>query len=217
MLYHPYTYGPSANRILPGMASAYGTHLPPQAKYPSIDPRATVRNSWILGDVTIGPWVHIVNATIRADEGSPFFIGASSNIQDGVVLHGHNTFNNGQSVLENLVTVPNRGQFSIYVGEYVSVAHQALLHGPVYIGSNSFIGFKSTIHKAKIGRNVEIGAHSYIANVTIPDNTAIAPGSIITRPEDIGRYKTQRLGKNEKISAINTELAQAYQGMTYFC
>lgn len=190
-----------------------GQYLPRPVGTPQISPQATVRDSSILGEVTIGPWAHVVNATIRADEGTPFYIGPYSNIQDGVVIHGHYTQQNGQPVPKNLVSIPGKGLFSVYVGQNSSVAHHALLHGPVSIGDNTFVGFRTTLYHANVGNNVEIGPHAYIENVTIPDNVAIAPGAIITKPEDIAKYLVPHKNKNATIARVNTELALAYQGL----
>lgn len=197
-------------QIVPNRVSPWARYLSPQAVLPSIDPTATVRRSQITGDVRVGPYAHIVNAVIRADEGTPFYIGARANVQDFAVLHAHSTQEAGTPVMENLVSVPGQGHFAIYIGDGSSLAHGALVHGPSYIGQNSFVSFKATIDHARIGNNVEIGAHAYIKDVTIPDNTAIAPGAVITQPEDIARFTVPRKNLNPKISHINTELAMAY-------
>ncbi|MEO0490890.1 MAG: carbon dioxide concentrating mechanism protein CcmM, partial [Cyanobacteria bacterium J06659_2] len=43
----------------------------------------------LIGDVQLGENVIVApNTSIRADEGAPFYIGANTNIQDGVVIHG---------------------------------------------------------------------------------------------------------------------------------
>jgi carbon dioxide concentrating mechanism protein CcmM len=57
---------------------------------PRIDPSAYVHVSTsIIGEVEIGANVMVApGVSIRADEGSPFYIGASTNVQDGVVIHG---------------------------------------------------------------------------------------------------------------------------------
>lgn len=188
--------------------------LPKKAVFPKIDPLATIRGGWILGDVTIGAKAHIVNAVIRADEGTPFYIGASSNVQDGAVIHAHYSEENEKPVLHNLVNVPDKGLFAVYIGNNVSITHQALIHGPAYIGDNSLIGFKATIHHANVGKNVEIGPHAYIEKVDIPDGVAIAPGAIITQPEDIEKYLVPHKNRNEKVMKVNHELAMAYHGTT---
>lgn len=184
-------------------------YLPKEKTEPQIDESATIRHSRITGNVIIKEDVHIVNAVLRADEGSPFYIGKGSNIQDFCVLHGYAS-NKGDGIFtENLVSVEGE-HYSIYISKYVSISHGALIHGPSYVGDNTFVGFKSTIDAATIGHNVEIGAHSYIAKVAIPDNTAIAPGAIITKEEDIKKYTVEKKGINKKIVEVNIEMAKAY-------
>ncbi len=194
-----------ANRVMPNTP-----WLSPAKKMPTVDPSATLRNSFILGDVTIGPGVHVVNATIRADEGTPFYIGAGSNVQDNVLIHGHHTFDNGQWLDDNLVSVPGKGRFSVYIGSNVSLAHSAIIHGPVKIDDHSFISFRATIDRANVGKNCEIGAHSYISNVTIPDNTGIRAGAIITKQEDVAKNTVPLSKINTGVLQANREMAFAY-------
>lgn len=189
---------------------ANATYLPPQKHRPTIHKTAAIRNSQITGNVIINEDVHIVNAAIRADEGTPFYIGKGSNIQDFCVLHGYVVRENDTEISRNLITLEGKW-YSIYIGEYVTVAHNALVHGPAYIGNNTFIGFKATIDGANVGKNVEIGAHSYIKNVTIPDNIAIAPNAVILKEEDIEQFIVESSGINSIIVKVNLEMAQAYQ------
>ena len=197
------------NNITKNQISKNSAYLPQMEINPAVHPSATIRNTQIVGDVTVDENTHIVNAVIRADEGTPFYIGKNSNIQDFVILHGYATRNFDQIVYENLVKVDGN-YYSIYIGSKVSVSHGVLIHGPSYIGNNTFLGFKSTIDAATIGSNVEIGAHSYIKNVKIPDNIAIRPGSIILSEEDIAKYTVNRTELNIKIADVNIELAKTY-------
>ncbi len=185
-------------------------YIPAETVQPEIHESAAIRNSQITGNVTVSENVHIVNAAVRADEGTPFYIGKGSNIQDFCILHGYVVREGDTEITDNLIPVEDK-YYSIYIDEYVSVAHGAMVHGPAYIGTNSFIGFKSTIDAAIIGNNVEIGAHSYIKRVTIPDNTAIAPNAVITKEEDIDKYIVEPSGINKKVVKVNLEMAAAYK------
>ncbi len=198
------------NQILPNKVNANTRYLPKEVRWPTIHPTATVRRSKVRGDVRIGAYTHIVNARLRADEGTPFHVGDYSNVQSNVVLHGHSTQLDGQPRLENLVFVPSKGYFSIYIGNKVSLAHGATVHGPAFIGDNSFVSFNATVDHANVGRDVEIGAHAYISNVTIPDGVGIAAGAIITKQEDVAKFIVPRKGTNDGVSQINTEMALTY-------
>lgn len=196
--------------ILFNQADESVNFLPSLKIKPSIHPSATIRNSQVLGNVIIEENVHIVNAVIRADEGTPFYIGKGSNIQDFVTLHGYATQEDDTPIKSNLVNVEGKGYYSIYIAENVSLSHGVLVHGPSYIKENTFIGFKATIDAANIGANVEIGAHSYIKGVDIPDNVAIAPNSVILKDKDIKKYIIPRIDINKKIVKVNQEMALAY-------
>lgn len=199
------------NNIIFNETSLETSLIPNEKISPFVHENATIRNSQITGNVIVEENVHIVNAVIRADEGTPFFIGQGSNIQDFATLHGYTTQENGQLTENNLVYVEEKGYFSIYIDEFVSISHGVLVHGPSYIGKNTFVGFKSTIDAAHVGSNVEIGAHSYIKNVKIPDNIAILPNSVITKQEDVDKYSCALSKINNKIVKVNIELAKAYK------
>ena len=91
------------------------TSFNPNSVYPSIDKTAFIGPfSSIIGDVRICSEVFIgCNATIRADEGTPFYIGSKTNIQDGAILHG----------LKNMKFCVDDKKYSIYIGNEVSIAH----------------------------------------------------------------------------------------------
>ena len=200
------------NEILYNETIKDAIHLPLEKEKPRIHETASIRSSQITGNVIISEQVHIVNAAIRADEGTPFYIGKGSNIQDFCVLHGYVIREKDENIKSNLILVDGE-YYSIYIGEYVTVAHGALIHGPSRIGNNTFIGFKTSIDAAEIGNNVEIGAHSYIKRVKIPDNTAIAPNAVITEEQDIEKYIVKPIGINQKIIDVNLEMVNAYKAV----
>jgi acetyltransferase-like isoleucine patch superfamily enzyme len=60
------------------------------------------------------------------------------------------------------VPVPGRtyhvgGQdYAVYIGRRVSLAHQALVHGPAHIDDNVFVGMQAMVFKAQLGEGVVI-------------------------------------------------------------
>jgi carbonic anhydrase len=44
--------------------------------------------------------------------------------------------------------------FDTYVGDKVSLAHGVQVHGPAYIGNDTFVGMKSFVFNAKIGKSM---------------------------------------------------------------
>jgi carbon dioxide concentrating mechanism protein CcmM len=136
----------------------------------------------LIGDVRIGENVLIAPGTsIRADEGTPFYIGQNTNVQDGVVVHG----------LEKGRVQGDDGEiYSVWIGPNTSIAHMALVHGPAYIGSDCFIGFRSTVFNARIGQGSIVMMHCLVQDVEIPSGKYVPSGSIITTQQQADRLPT---------------------------
>ena len=147
---------------------------------PQIHESAYVHSfSNIIGDVQIGEKVLIAPGTsIRADEGHPFYIGDSTNIQDGVVIHG---------LEQGKVIGDDHNSYSVWVGQDSCITHMALIHGPAYVGDNCFIGFRSTVFNARVGSGSIVMMHALIQDVEIPPGKYVASGSVITNQQQADR------------------------------
>jgi SulP family sulfate permease len=171
-------------------------HIPKSAY---VHPEASV-----IGRVVLGPGVHVAaDTSIRADEGTPFFIGENSNVQDGVVLH---------ALKERHVRV-GAEKWAIYVGKNVSMAHQALVHGPCYIGDHTFVGFKAVVHDSVVGSNCFIGIGAVVVGVEIPDGRFVPHGAIIDSADKVdalGPVSHAHTHFNTDVVEVNRGLAAAY-------
>ncbi len=133
----------------------------------------------IIGDVRIGENVMIApGISIRADEGNPFSIGANTNIQDGVVIHG---------LEQGRVHGDDGKPYSVWIGNNSSITHMALIHGPAYVGNDCFIGFRSTVFNAKVGHGCVVMMHALIQDVEIAPGKYVPSGAIITNQEQADR------------------------------
>ena len=190
-----------------------------------VDPFAVV-----IGDCEIGKLVLVAPfAVCRRDEGTPIYIGDYSNLQDGVILHALETTAHGKNIddrrysAQGLLLKANdtafKNGFAIYVGNRVSLAHDVMVHGPAYIGNDSFVGMKSLVFNAKVGKRVAIGVSSTIADgVTIPDDKFVPPGSIITTQAQADKLPA-RVGSpyeklNDFVLHVNQELTKGYNAQT---
>jgi carbonic anhydrase len=182
------------------------TSFNPVSVYPTIDKTAFIGPfSSIIGDVRIKKEVFIgCNVTIRADEGTPFYIGNKTNLQDGVILHG----------LKNMQLSVHNEQYSIYLGNKVSAAHGALIHGPCIVGDNTFVGFNAIIFSAIVEDGCYIDLAAIVTNgVRIPPNSYVPVGAIIdTQRKANALTKVSEANENfaRNVVKTNVELAQAY-------
>jgi carbon dioxide concentrating mechanism protein CcmM len=148
------------------------TSFNPESIAPSISESAFIGPfSAIIGDVTIRDNVFIAPlVSVRADEGTPFFIGSNVNLQDGVILHG---------IKQSYVTVDGK-QYSIHIADRVSCAHRCLVHGPCGIGKNTFVGFNAIVYDALVGEGCYIGANALVSGgVIVPPLRYVGAGTIV--------------------------------------
>ncbi|MEO1432091.1 MAG: ribulose bisphosphate carboxylase small subunit [Cyanobacteria bacterium J06633_8] len=135
--------------------------------------------SHIIGDVEISSNVIVApGSSVRADEGTPFFIGENTNIQDGVVIHG---------LEQGRVLGDNKKEYSVWIGKDSCITHMALIHGPCYIGNNCFIGFRSTVFNARVGDGCIVMMHALIQDVEIPPGKYVPSGAVIISQQQADR------------------------------
>jgi carbonic anhydrase len=203
------------------------TDFNPNATFPTISKTAFIDPlAVVIGDCEIGKLDLMAPfAVCRGDEGTPIRIGDYSNLQDGVILHALETTTHGKNIddrrysAEGLLLKANdtsfKNGFAIFVGDKVSLAHDVQVHGPAYIGNDTFVGMKSLIFNAKVGNRVAIGVSSTITNgVTIPDDKFVPPGSIITTQAQADKLPARVGSPYEMINSfvlhVNQELAKGY-------
>jgi carbonic anhydrase/acetyltransferase-like protein (isoleucine patch superfamily) len=109
----------------------------------------------VIGDVVIGEHSSVwMNAVIRGDVNS-IRIGSNSNVQDCAVLHGQ------------------RYLYSVTVGDWVTIGHNATVHGCV-LEDAVLIGMNATVLN-----NARVGEGSIIAaGAVVPEGTVVPPRTL---------------------------------------
>src|SRR5580698_9509702 len=110
----------------------------------------------VLGEVTLGEHSSVwMNAVLRGDVHS-IRVGANTNVQDCAVLHGM------------------RHVYPVHVGDWVTIGHNATVHGCV-VEDACLIGMGAVIlNGAHIGEGSIIAA-----GAIIPEKTVIPPNSLV--------------------------------------
>jgi carbonic anhydrase/acetyltransferase-like protein (isoleucine patch superfamily) len=156
---------------------AYRGKRPVIAASAYIDPASV-----IIGDVTIGEDSSVWPMCVIRGDVHHIRIGARTNIQDGCVLH------------------VMRGEWSLVLGDEVTVGHAVTLHGCT-IESRCLIGMGAIILNGAV-----VGTGSIVAAGTlIPERTAIPPGSLVMGSP--GKVK-RALGESDRASI--RDYAQRY-------
>jgi carbonic anhydrase/acetyltransferase-like protein (isoleucine patch superfamily) len=167
---------------------------------PIVHATATIHPSAVvIGNVQIGEKVFVgPNAVIRADEPCPegnveaIVIASEVNIQDGVIIHA-------------------LGGSPVHVGNGVSLAHGAVIHGPCHIGDNCFVGFKSVVFKARLGEGVVIQHQALVEGVDIPAGMHVPSMAGVLTEADVhvlGPVTPELSEFAEKVRKTNVFLAE---------
>lgn len=182
------------------------TSFNPVQRYPSIDETALISPfSSVIGDVFLGDNVYIApNVSVRADEGAPFYICSTVNLQEGVVLHG---------LVDKRISL-GKNSYSIFIGNEVTIAHGALLHGPCYIGNDVFVGFKSIVYNAIVENGAFISYNAVVTNgVRVAKNRFVPPGAHIDTQEKANVLSTVPKDSEEfaiEVQRVNQEFPAFY-------
>src|SRR5579863_9891256 len=136
----------------------------------------------VIGDVELGEHSSVcMNAVLRGDVNS-IRVGSNSNVQDCCVLHGQ------------------RNLYPVIVGDWVTIGHNATVHGCV-VEDCVLIGMGVTILN-----NARIGEGSIIAaGAVVPEHTVVPPRTLWA-----GVPAKLRRELGDKDRALILEYAQNY-------
>lgn len=143
---------------------------------PQVSPSATVHSlAQVVGDVRIlEETVVAPGVSIRADQGATFHIGAGTIVQEGCAIYG---------LPRGKVLGDDQASYTVWVGDQARLTHKVLIQGPAYIGAGCFVGFRSTLFNARLGKGCIVLMHALVQDVEIPAGKLVPSGSVITRQE----------------------------------
>lgn len=199
--------------VAPNVPATFNPHVtvPTIAASARIHPLAAV-----IGSVTIGELIFVApGASVRGDEGQNIYIGDHSNVQDGVVIHGLETFEGDHELPENEVRVGAK-TYSVYIGKRVSLAHQSQVHGPARVGDDTFVGMQALVFRTELGDHVVVEPGAKLIGVKVPAGRYVPALTLVTTQEQADAlplitpaYPYRNL--NEGVVSVNLQLAKGGQ------
>ncbi|MFA4661661.1 gamma carbonic anhydrase family protein [Pyrococcus kukulkanii] len=158
-------------------------------KKPKIHPTAFVdENAVVIGDVVLEEKTSVWPSAVLRGDIEQIYIGKYSNVQDNVSIHTSHG-------------LPTE------IGEYVTIGHNAVVHG-AKVGNCVIIGMGAVIlDGAKIGDHVIIGAGALVPpNKEIPDYSLVIgiPGKVVRQLTE------EEIEWTKKNAEIYMELAEKH-------
>jgi len=203
---------PKSSPLEPNISTSWS----PNRVEPVVDKRSFIHpRGLVIGNVIIKSGVFVGPfAAIRGDEDEPIFIGENSAILEGAIVNSLPTRKDGQKLSQRLIRVGNN-EHPIFVASSVTISQGAKIHGPAYIGNNTFIGMGSLIFWAKIGANCVIEPGALVINAEIPDGKFVPAGLSVTSQKIVqtlpvisSKYRFEKI--NEEMLAENAEIVNGY-------
>lgn len=143
-------------------------------------------NATVIGNVTLGKGSSIwYGAVVRGDV-EAIVVGASTNVQDGAVLHGDP---GKPTVLE----------------DYVKVGHRAVVHS-AYIEQGSLIGIGAVVlDGVRVGSGSIIGAGAVVTKAVPPRSLVVGvPGKVLrTLSEEEAADLIEHAKRYEKLALVH--------------
>ena len=162
-------------------------------KAPQVAASAYVaQEATLIGAVSVGERATILAGAVARADNEPITIGNESNVQEGAVLHAD----------------PG---FPLTLGAYVTVGHQAMLHGCT-IGDGALIGIQAVVmNGAVIGASCLVGAGAVVTEgKSFPPRSLIlgAPAKAVRTlsDADIGNLERAASGYVERGAQFRTGL-----------
>jgi len=186
---------------------------------PRIERNAFIHpHAMVSGNVRVMSNVFVcAGAVIRGENDEPIYIGEESNIQECVVLKDLPSRKDGSVITQRIVDVGNE-KYSLYIGNRVSIAAQAQVHGPAYIGNGVYLGMQSLVFWARVEQGVILEPGSLVMNVTIPSGRFVPAGLKVTTQKVVSDLppltsKYRFYGINEETVDACLEMLRGYRSL----
>jgi len=174
-------------------------HLPVIDESAYVDKTAIICGKVIIKEnVFVGPYV-----VIRADEVDeqgdmePIIIGANSNLQDGVVIH-------------------SKSGAPVTIGEFSSIAHRAIVHGPCEVGDRVFLGFNSVLFNCRIGDGCVVRHNAVVDGCNLPPDFYVPSTTRIGPKTDLATIRRVSVAASEfseDVAHTNIDLVRGYKSL----
>lgn len=147
---------------------------------PQIHPAADIYDSsQVVGDARIDSGVSVApGVTVRADTGAPIFVGADTSLQEGVLI---------QTGTAGRILGDDQQDYGVWIGPYTVLTPKVIVQGPVYVGANCFVGFRSTLMNARIGAGCIVMMHALVQDVEVPPGKFVPSGAVVNDQDQADR------------------------------
>ena len=106
---------------------------------------------------------------------------------------------------------------AVTIGEYSSIAHRSIVHGPCEVGNRVFIGFNSVLFNCHIGEGSVVRHNSVIDGCDLPPGFYVPSTTRINQQSDLAqipRVTVDATEFSEDVAHTNIDLVKGYKALS---
>ncbi|EJM97135.1 acyltransferase family protein [Pseudomonas sp. GM74] len=104
----------------------------------------------------------------------------------------------------------------VVIGEFSSIAHRSIVHGPCTVGNRVFIGFNSVLFNCVVGDGCVVRHNSVVDGRDLPEAFYVPSTTRIGPNTDLSQYPPVSVSASEfseDVARTNVDLVRGYKAL----
>ena len=105
---------------------------------------------------------------------------------------------------------------AVTIGEFTSIAHRSIVHGPCTVGDRVFIGFNSVLFNCVVGNRCVVRHNSVVDGRNLPDAFYVASTTRMGPETDLSRFPMVSVCASEfseDVARTKVDLVRGYKAL----
>ena len=114
------------------------------------------------------------------------------------------------------VVIHSKSGAAVTIGEFSSIAHRSIVHGPCTVGNRVFIGFNSVLFNCVVGDGCVVRHNSVVDGRDLPEAFYVPSTTRIGPNTDLSQYPPVSVSASEfseDVARTNVDLVRGYKAL----
>jgi carbonic anhydrase/acetyltransferase-like protein (isoleucine patch superfamily) len=114
------------------------------------------------------------------------------------------------------VVIHSKSGAAVTIGEFSSIAHRSIVHGPCVVGDRVFIGFNSVLFNCIVGNGCVVRHNSVVDGRDLPDAFYVPSTTRIGPNTDLSLFPPVSVSASEfseDVARTNVDLVRGYKAL----
>ncbi len=114
------------------------------------------------------------------------------------------------------MVIHSKSGAAVTIGEFTSIAHRSIVHGPCTVGDRVFIGFNSVLFNCAVGDGCVVRHNSVVDGRDLPDAFYVPSTTRIGPNTDLSQFppvSVSASASSEDVARTNVDLVRGYKAL----